>query len=298
MRRRLARSAVGAIGDRDWLIFYLHAGVAFEYLTKASLANHHPALMMEPQSFDSLKHACGVRSIPEEFVRTIGAKEALRRCGTLNGELKNIEDKLSQLLDARNGVAHLAAVPGSFPQDAVRTFLRATGLLMADLGQSAEEFWGPSADVVRVWSKESADEGELAAEHAIALAKSKFKELVESLPTAGAEAILQAFEAGYAQRPKYETDFVQCPACGRSALVSGSYDFDWEPDWDQEDGRAFVAGVYPVVRLHPGHLQCNVCKLELDGEDQLHAAGISGPWEIEDVDVLDFIDDDSEWELS
>jgi hypothetical protein len=56
-------------------------------------------------------------------------------------------------------------------------------------------------------------------------------------------------------------------ACASSELT----DVTLEPDWDYADGESYVAGVYPVVTYAPGYLRCNVCGLELDGEDELRA---------------------------
>jgi hypothetical protein len=45
----------------------------------------------------------------------------------------------------------------------------------------------------------------------------------------------------------------------------------------------------------PGHLSCKVCELELDGEDEIAAAGITGVISIADANPGDFYDE-PEWD--
>jgi hypothetical protein len=100
-----------------------------------------------------------------------------------------------------------------------------------------------------------------------------------------------------AQDPeKYEQDLYDCPACGTMALVHGSHDFDWEPDWEMgDDGLPWSPGAALTVTFRPGTLECRACGLVLDGQDQLMAAEVPESWEIEDADPRDFNEPEEEW---
>jgi hypothetical protein len=45
-----------------------------------------------------------------------------------------------------------------------------------------------------------------------------------------------------------------------------------------------LIGAHPYFTFVPSHLRCNACGLELDGRDELDAAGVGEPWLLEDVD--------------
>ena len=47
-----------------------------------------------------------------------------------------------------------------------------------------------------------------------------------------------------------------------------------------------------MVTYSPSYFHCRVCDLELDGEEQLTAAGIEKSWTIDDADPADFSEDD------
>lgn len=108
------------------------------------------------------------------------------------------------------------------------------------------------------------------------------------MPEDRREAVIATIEVRY-NPEKYEEHVIDCPACFRGALVSGYTELEWKADWD-EGG----ASPYPVVEFFPGHLDCQVCDLELDGEDEMTAADVSA-WELDDVEPADFYDDDERW---
>jgi hypothetical protein len=136
------------------------------------------------------------------------------------------------------------------------------------------------------------DRGLAVAEY-LAAARLLFEDRYGRLDAEVRSAVLAGIEDSY-NPTKYDDDLVDCPACTGRAITHGSYDVTWEPDWDYADGESYIAGAYPVVTYAPGYLKCNVCGLELDGEDQLRAAGIADSWQLEDVDPADFYEADEE----
>lgn len=104
--------------------------------------------------------------------------------------------------------------------------------------------------------------------------------------------MLNIVEAGY--RPeKYEEHIVECPACKTGALMSGSVTVDFDEDWDHRE--RVLVNVHPYFTFVPSRLRCGACGLELEGHDQLAAAGVADEWQLEDVDERDYFDPDHEW---
>jgi hypothetical protein len=83
---------------------------------------------------------------------------------------------------------------------------------------------------------------------------------------------------------KYEEETVSCSACNREAIASGFTETEWEVAGDDD---AYLRGTF-----FPTRLNCRVCGLELDGDDELEAADIETSWELDDVDTGDFYEPD------
>jgi hypothetical protein len=85
--------------------------------------------------------------------------------------------------------------------------------------------------------------------------------------------------------------------CGTDALVEGTIDVEWKPDWDYADGESYIAGAYPEVTIFPQRLEYRACGLELEGEVELAAADVPRSWELDDIDPDHFREEpDYDWE--
>jgi hypothetical protein len=115
----------------------------------------------------------------------------------------------------------------------------------------------------------------------------EFERRISTMSKEDEQTLVKMLEAAYQPEPT-EQDLVACPSCGSRALVSGTTDIDYEPDWEHDDGEAYIVGGVLTVKLFPYHLKCRICGLELNGGDELTAAGIEQSWELEDVDPKDF----------
>jgi hypothetical protein len=140
--------------------------------------------------------------------------------------------------------------------------------------------------------KENLEKARLRVETALAIARQEFDKRFGALDDATREAMLRVIESGYAPE-KYDEQLLDCPACSSPALVSGSVRTDLDEDWDHHEG-ALVA-VHAYFMFIPSHLRCSACGLELDGRDELDAAGIEEPWVLENVDERDFFGGDEAW---
>lgn len=121
----------------------------------------------------------------------------------------------------------------------------------------------------------------LQVESALANARQEFERRFGALDEATRQAMLRVVAAGYAPE-KYDEQLHECPACGTEALVLGSVKVEMDEDWDHHEG--ILIGVYPYFTFIPSGLRCNACGLELDGQDEMAAAGVGELWQLEDVD--------------
>jgi hypothetical protein len=284
---RFARSGLRAFLDDDPPIFLLHAGTALEHLTKAYLASQNPSLIAAPD-FDSLLHVCGLGSHARRsplLMKTISVTESLKRSGQLIPTLQNLSNDLGLLVDVRNGVAHAGQVQAGAASSVVVPFLKACDELLTALGISRGQFWGDLTEVVDARLSESAEAADIRAAEAVATARAEFETRYATLDPDMRRTVVGVIESGY-HLEGHEQDLAHCPSCGSLALVSGTIDVDWDVDWEKDDfGQPFVIGATPTVTLFPNHLECRACGLNLDGLDELVAAGLERSWRMEDVDA-------------
>ncbi len=201
--------------------------------------------------------------------------------------IENLKRSLLLLILVRNGVVHAGHMERDKEASVLVPFLRACDHLLADsrMGDRAS-FWGDALDVVDARLARSAgDAARIRCADAITVARALFEDRYASMDPAVRKAVIASIEASYLPE-KYEQTLIACPACGSVALVYGSYEVDWEADWDYADGKPLLVGAYPVVRFSPGDtLECRACDLVLDGEDELQAADIPFTWQLDDSEV-------------
>jgi hypothetical protein len=225
-------------------------------------------------------------------MRTITMTETLKRVGQILPTIDNMKASLQLLADVRNGVAHAGKLDPEADDATLVPFIRACDHLLSNLpGGDRVSMWGEFISIVDARLSDSTKAAELLVADALAAARLAFDARFGSLDDAVRDGVLSGIENSY-DLAKYEESIVDCPACARSALTRGSYEVDWEADWDVEGGEGYVSGVYPVVTYSPGYLYCRVCGLELDGQEQLSAAGVADSWTLEDADAADFYDAD------
>lgn len=295
---QFAQSGLRARTD-DPRIFLLHIATALEQLLKAMLASLHPSLIASPNHFDSLLHLSGHAQHAKQDasrLRTITMSEALIRAGQVLPALANLQGDLKFLAETRNGIVHVGRFDSDDEIQVLLPFLKACERLVeATPGIEREELWGEYVDLADRYLKESAEAAELTVLDAIARARRAFGTRFVGLNAKTKAAVIAGIVATY-EPEKYEQSVVDCPACGELALIGGAYETEWEPDFEVGDeGEVWSPGATLVVTFHPGYLECRVCGLELDGDDQLAAAEIEESWAIEDADPRDFVDDDDRW---
>jgi hypothetical protein len=279
------------------MVYLLHVSTALELLAKAFLASLDGSLIAA-SDFDSLLHGCDQSKharTPASRMRTITMTETLKRVGQVVPAIENLRPSLQLLADVRNGVVHAGSLEPGADEAALVPFIKACDHLLPGVrGASRELLWGDLTSIVDARLSDSLETAELLVADALASARLAFERRYASLDDAARNGVLSGIESSY-DVTKYEEDLVDCPACDRRALTQGSYEVEWEADYDVEGGEGFVSGVYPVVTYSPGYLSCRVCGLELDGDEELRAAGVPEAWEIEDAEAADFYEPDDDW---
>jgi hypothetical protein len=289
-----ARSALEALHG-DHRVFLLHAATALEHLAKAVLVRRHPSLIVATTDFDSLLHACGESTVarrPRSKMRTINAADAISRASRFVPTVEAIVPGLELLILVRNGVAHLGEASSNDAGDVLIPYLKASEELRNALGIDRAAYWGEFVDLVESALKENVEKARLRVETALAIARQEFEKRFAALDDPTRQAMLRVIEAGYAPE-KYDEQLLECPACGTPALAFGSVNVEMDEDWDHHDG--VLIGVHPYFTFIPSGLRCSACGLELDGRDEMDAAGVAEPWQLEDVDERDFFGGDEDW---
>lgn len=280
------------VGDRNWRFVAVFAATSLEQLTKAALAARNVLLLAENND-NSLLWLAG--ATVKRRARTISAFTAISRYSAFNHRFISLSDALGALIDYRNGVVHLAAEQ---PEDFVRLFdeyLRAVELLVEDLGEDEELFWGGRELLVVVQGRRSKRARTIEEDVArqVATATARLQARYQHLSLDEREAAMLA--AVSPRAPFYEdyTFQVACPACGSDGWLGVGIDVDWELD----DGE-----MVPHAYTSPALYQCTVCGLALLGDeieaafgdielpDDFHASDFSEPPSYDDIPGLSMED--------
>lgn len=144
---KFAHSAMESHSKADEETFLLHAGVSIERLAKAALADKSPFLLVELNGkVETLLHLAGVRSTSKP--RTVSASQAISRL-RLIGALPQKDPDLDELIELRNGVAHLtASADEAF--DGLAVFSRVTNHLLDHLEMDLAEYWGTWTNLIEI----------------------------------------------------------------------------------------------------------------------------------------------------
>jgi hypothetical protein len=285
---RFARDSLAALSSNDDVGFALYAATSLEHLLKCYLARKHPALIVEAKNLDSLLHACGqdaVARTTRDKVKTISATESLERATRFLPQLASHGKDLEQLFGVRNGAVHLA--DSSSVQPFVLPFLKASEQVREALELDRASFWGDYVTLADSTLREHVVAAELKAAASVAAAKAAFSDRFGRLDEPSRLAVIAALEPdkfhGYEEQP------ATCPACGQTALATGTVETQWRYEEDGYDG--FLPSL--DATFFADMLKCPVCGLTLDDDDELRAAGLDLAWTI-DVDPDDFIQEPDE----
>ncbi|MFF0713592.1 hypothetical protein ACWEVM_00780 [Streptomyces bauhiniae] len=262
----------------DEEVFLLHAGVSIERLAKATLSKISPFLLMELKgNDDTLLHLAGVKEASK--IRTAGANQVIGRLRTI-GVLPAKDSELDELIELRNGVAHLeAASIDSF--DGLATFARVSNTLLVHLDAEPVEFWGDWNGAITI----ALDDALMAVAREIGgrieQAKYRLSRRLNDVPADAVEIIYAnandgADAGGFGVRVAcgdftHHSPFA-CPACKCTGHLVTS-----------------IPGLGATPEGEPRrYFMCPLCSFSASGTDELAAAGLpaNGQTFNEDGEVL------------
>lgn len=259
--RRFLGLAMVARAREDHELFAMNAGITIERITKAALMKRNPALLVEMKgSSETLLHLTGMKEAGK--VRTIGMSEAIRRLR--QGEVLPHEDpKLDLLVELRNGVAHSAGMETT--DDLLPTFARVVDILLEDVGEDRDSFWGNWSTAANLAASESRDEISQNVLLRIQNARYLFEDKIPGLPK-GAFARYEKPDPRYPEQVQVVlgpngmtyTTTARCPACDGQAEEKKIVMLD------------DISGESAAVTTR---LACKYCPLALHGSEEMEVAG-------------------------
>ncbi|WP_157465700.1 hypothetical protein [Cellulomonas sp. Leaf395] len=271
-----ARIAVRDAGVGDGLVQLdaaIHAGGAIEMVAKAAIAEFEPLLLSsgsinKGELLDALAALKDVGIRATRMLRTIDASVAVDMVGRIHPSCAVQAKAASQVLDVRNAAVHMGTVDPGHLAAAVGAMAAYINAILDAQSLDPELFWQEEASEARRLQEARSRRLKRIAEYRIGIAKQVFDLKVETWGEEHREGYIQGLER---VRPTFdETLDVDCPACGRSAVLGWTADIEVERD---SDGDYYAA----VGGMDFEGLRCPVCDLSLDA-DEAQATGFDGTW--------------------
>ncbi|MEU9251006.1 hypothetical protein AB0D66_04060 [Streptomyces sp. NPDC048270] len=147
MAGEMMRSALKSWRGGNRLFAALHAGMGAEHSLKAILCHHDPLLISAHGDRALRFHALGFSGEkgvkPLEQARTIGMAEAFKDAEVvMRGQMPVTLEAFAPVMDARNGIAHLAHHDPTTAEHVVSTALKVAEAVREGLKAPASDFWG------------------------------------------------------------------------------------------------------------------------------------------------------------
>jgi hypothetical protein len=277
--------------------YQLWASLALELLGKAALARVHPALIADPQHYQSLFAACGCQLSPE--VRTITTKTLFGRLGHIDKAFDVRHQRFCEQISLRrNAELHSGESPfsGLQPEAWEREFWGAIEVLLKMQKESLESWLGAENSKAPAKIIEQAEEAlEWAVKHRIARCREDFEQKYQD-PKKRAEVVEKSKDFRYWNWPEHRqltgdaVEKQECPACSATGMLSGAL---WdeevsEADYDLEDPGPPVEWVDSTYVAE--EFLCPTCGLHLFGTNEIRASGLPGEFKTSEIRERDFGD--------
>lgn len=285
---KYAHRAVEHYVNGEHADFYLTAGIALEQAMKFRLAGENILFIAPDRSFTSAVELWRTREDIDSLpvgTKTIGGAEAVARVGVVEKTFLPHVESVREILRFRNGEAHIGA-PGSV--DHRKVFADCLAAVNALLRVPDDAFWDPHSDLVRVTLDETTA---IVARHVaekLGAAAATYRRRFSSLDEHQRSSLVHLAEGDAARRQSDESLLRECPACGMdAALLHGENAVEVDIDVDHREG--VIVGTGHYVEFRADSLDCLACALELDGQEELEAAGYELAFPNDDADTDMFL---------
>lgn len=255
----------------------LWASLALELLGKAALAKIHPALVADPSDVDSIFAACGRPFSTKR--RSIEAKTVFARIQHVNPNyIKSDMDFCMALANRRNAELHSGELPfvGMREGAWIPKFWHVSKLILESQDQTLIDWLG---------AEEAAKaEAAITATHTAEIVNSKFRVASEAFektfPTEKSKAAKRretrfTDTAWFTVFGKSSPDVVEdckCPVCGCSGGLGGD-------QWHEDLASLEISEEAWLERIQVTYVttgfRCVVCKLHLEGREELDLGGVA-----------------------
>ncbi|MFH9044366.1 hypothetical protein ACH4FA_34250 [Streptomyces sp. NPDC017966] len=261
--RKASHRAMDDHGHGEYDEFALHGGVAVERLAKAALVKRNPVYLLDMNKGnpDLLLYFGGHLDMDADKIRTVGAKDAIRRLRSL--DVLPPSPQLDKLIELRNGTAHMTV--GDEAKSLLPPLAETIAVLLTDIGMSTEQFWGRWTSTIGAAVDKQRNAIQRDVEIRIKQARHLFDDRFKDLPEGTKEQILQnpLLNADTDTAPlilalrhggdELITVLIQtiCPACNGRAQVR------------------FPLSDIKESTLIPDNLSCPFCRLDLNGIEEI-----------------------------
>lgn len=291
-------AALRAWSDDDFSKVAVLAPLAVELLGKAVLWNTNPVLIVPlSDGHDDILHNLATKPrLSDPKLKTVGLAVLLRRLDkVLSGGLSLDSGRQSRMVKIRNGAVHVGA-----PAQSRHVLVDSLGVcnrMLDNLGRDPKLFYRNHFESVQALLDQKRSEvgHQVAAKRARArLHLSEIEERlggdVFSEATAMLEDNANDLDPDHLVSSDWAVDAL-CPECSSRGRLQGAIDLDAQIDFDVTgfgDGH-YSADPYLAgwdVTLTPTSFACNVCRLTLNGPQELEECSLPSSRHPIDIDDL------------
>ncbi|OHF24516.1 hypothetical protein BKP30_29315 [Rhodococcus erythropolis] len=291
-------AALRAWSDDDFSKVALLAPLAVELLGKAVLWNANPVLVLPlSEGHDDLLHNLATKPrLSDPKLRTVGLAVLLRRLeSVVSGGLSLDKKQRSRMVHVRNGAVHVG-VPAQSRHVLVDS-LGVCNRMLDNLGRDPKLFYRNHFGSVQ----ELLDQKRSEAGHQVAAKRARARlhlsEIEERLGgdmfsevTSMLEDNAHDLDQDHLVSSNWAVDAL-CPECGSRGRLQGPIDLDANLDLDVsgfQDGD-YAASIFQWgwnITLTPTSFACNVCRLTLNGSQELEECSLPSSRHPIDIDDL------------
>ncbi|WP_336031686.1 hypothetical protein [Geodermatophilus sp. FMUSA9-8] len=263
-------------GDHDDAAF--HLGTMVEHLLKAVLVNLNPVLIHDKNpDFNSMLKLAGQghRAKSDHSLRTVGFEEAMARVAQIlhpiGGAGQTWLKVYKPIAAARNDAAHLGGSPDD-PENIAELAVACARDLVAEIGRDLDDLFASYGDTARSLIEANTTKLERELQSRVDTARTAFLARYGTVPTPESEALLSLADIQAAVLGDDKRSPVLCPACGRTAVLSGFPYLDYPA---AVDVGPHTSETDLHLLLSAERLDCPACHLHFDSAYEMFTAGVS-----------------------